>query len=143
LRQEFSTHFYAPPELEALADPDVTAALTAAARQLGISYDTGLTCTAADFYHGQGRPAAGFSGVDRSFLARMQARGVLNLEMEMAVYFTLARVCEYPIRAGGCAMVFADRYRDLVINPADIPETEDLLCKVGLLAVEILAKQHD
>ncbi len=38
-------------------------------------------------------------------------------------------------------MVFADRYRDTFISPADIPETEDLLCKVGLLAVEILAGQ--
>ena len=36
LRHEFVTQFYAPPEIEAVADPDITAALTAAARQLGI-----------------------------------------------------------------------------------------------------------
>lgn len=142
LRHEFATQFYAPPELEAVADPDITAALTAAARQLGLNYYTGVTCTAADFYHGQGRRAPGFPGLDPSLISRLQAQGVLNLEMEMAVYFTMAQVCEYSVRAGGCAMVFADRYRDTFINPGDIPGTEDLLCQAGLLAVEMLAGQE-
>jgi uridine phosphorylase len=142
LRHELVTQFYAPPEVDAVADPDITAALAAAARQLGIISHIGLTCTTADFFHAQGRAAPGFSGLDRSLLSRLQAQNVLNLEMEMAVYFTLARVCDTPMRAGGCAMVFADRYRDEFISPADIPETEDLLCKVGLLTVEILANQE-
>jgi uridine phosphorylase len=142
LRHEFVTQFYAPPEIEATADPDITAALTAAARELGVIYHTGLTCTAADFFHAQGRPALGFSGLDRSLLSRLQAQGVLNLEMEMAVYFTLAQVCDYPMRAGGCAMVFADRYRDTFINAAELDQAEELLCKVGLLAVEKLADQE-
>ncbi len=143
LRHEFVTQFYAPPEIEATADPDITAALTAAARQLGVIYHTGLTCTAADFFHAQGRPAPGFSGLDHSLLSRLQAQGVLNLEMEMAVYFTLAQVCDYPMRAGGCAMVFADRYRDTFISAADLDQAEELLCKVGLLAVEKLADQEE
>jgi uridine phosphorylase len=142
LRHEFVTQFYAPPEVQATADPDVTAALAAAARQLGAIYHQGLTCTAADFFHAQGRPAPGFSGPDPSLLSRLQAQGVLNLEMEMAVYFTLAQVCDYPMRAGGCAMVFADRYRDTFISPADMAGAEDLLCRVGLLAVEKLADQE-
>jgi uridine phosphorylase len=143
LRQEFVTHFYAPPEIEATADPDITAALTAASRQLGALYHTGLTCTAADFYHGQGRPAPGFTGLDRSLVARLQAQDVLNLEMEMAVYFTLAQVCDYPMRAGGCTVVFADRYRDTFISPADLDGAEDLLCRVGLLALELLAQPDE
>jgi uridine phosphorylase len=143
LRHEFITQFYAPPEIEAIADPDIAAALTAAARQLGVIYHSGLTCTAADFFHAQGRPAPGFSGLDHSLLSRLQAQGVLNLEMEMAVYFTLAQVCEYPMRAGGCAMVFADRYRDTFISPEDLVIAEELLCKVGLLAVEFLANQTE
>ncbi len=142
LRHEFVTQFYAPPEIEATADPDVTAALTAAARQLGVIYHTGLTCTAADFFHAQGRPAPGFPGLDRSLPSRLQAQGVLNLEMEMAVYFTLAQVCDYPMRAGGCAMVFADRYRDTFISAADMAGAEEILCRVGLLALERLANQE-
>jgi uridine phosphorylase len=141
LRHELVTQFYAPPEIEAVADPDITAALAAAARQLGIISHTGLTCTAADFYHAQGRRAPGFSGLDQTLLSRLQAQNVLNLEMEMAVYFTLAQVCDYPMRAGGCAMVFADRYRDTFISPTDLDQAEDLLCRVGLLAVETLAGQ--
>jgi uridine phosphorylase len=140
-RGEFVTQFYAPPEIGAVADPDITDALSRAARQLGIHSHTGLTYTAGDFYHGQGRPAPGFSGSDPSLISRLQAQNVLNMEMEMAVYFTLAQVCDYPMRAGGCAMVFADRYRDTFISPDNIPGTEELLCRVGLLAVEILAGQ--
>jgi uridine phosphorylase len=142
LRHELVTQFYAPPEVEATADPDITTALGSAARQLGLIYHAGLTCTAADFYHAQGRPAPGFSGVDASLLTRLQAQGVLNLEMEMAVYFTLAQVCDYPMRAGGCAMVFADRYRNTFIDRDHMDQTEELLCKVGLLAVERLADQE-
>lgn len=141
LRHEFVTHFYAPPEVEAVADPQITGALSAAARQLGMIYHTGLTCTAADFFHAQGRPAPGFAGLDTSLLTRLQAQGVLNLEMEMAVYFTLAQVCQNPMRAGGCAAVFADRCRNTFISPADLAQTEELLCRVGLLAVEILARE--
>lgn len=141
LRRDGVTHFYAPPEIEAVADPEVTAALTAAARQLGIVQHTGLTCTAADFYHAQGRPAPGFGGADASLLSRLQAQGVLNLEMEMAVYLTLARVCQHPIRAGGCAVVFADRYRDVFIGPEAMAAAEEMICRLGLLAVAKLAEQ--
>jgi uridine phosphorylase len=142
LRHDLVTQYYAAPEIEAKSDPDITYALTTAARQLGVIDHTGTTCTAADFFHAQGRTAPGFSGLDRSLLSRLQAQGVLNLEMEMAVYFTLAQVCDLHMRAGGCAMVFADRYRDTFISPADMIQAEELLCRVGLLAVEKLAGQE-
>ncbi|MGQ9920849.1 MAG: nucleoside phosphorylase [Desulfobacca sp.] len=139
LRHDGVTQYYAPPEVEATADPEVTAALQDAARQLGVVSHTGLTRTAADFYHAQGRPAPGFHGVDPSLLSRLQAQGVLSQEMEMAVYLTLARVCQHPIRAGGCAVVFADRYREVFIDPVAMAAAEDLICRVGLLAVTLMA----
>ncbi len=142
LRHDGVTQYYAPPELEATADPQVTAALEAAARQFGVVAHTGLTRTAADFYHAQGRTAPGFSGHDPSLLQRLQAQGVLSQEMEMAVYLTLARVCAYPIRAGGCAVVFADRYRDVFISPEEMAAAEEMICRVGLLTVELLAAQE-
>jgi len=143
LRHEFVSHFYAPPEIEAVADRDITQALIAAARQVGMIYHCGLTCTTADFFHGQGRAASGFSGVDLSLLSRLQAQGVLNLEMEMAVYLTLAKVCHYPMRAGGCTIVVADRHRDTFMGGEDLAAAEDLLCRVGLQAVEILASKGE
>ncbi|WP_449244732.1 nucleoside phosphorylase [Desulfobacca acetoxidans] len=141
LRQEFVTHLYAPPEIEAVADPDITQALIQAARQMGVSYHCGLTCTTADFYHGQGRAAPGFTGFDSSLLANLQVQGVLNLEMEMAVYLTLAQVCQYPMRAGGVTAVFADRCRSVIIDPQQATEAEELLCRIGLLAAELLVAQ--
>ncbi len=142
LRHDGVTFYYAPPEVEALADATVTAALQEAARQLGVVYHVGLTRTAADFYHGQGRAAPGFSGFDPTLLSRLQAQGVLNQEMEMAVYFTLARVCHHPIRAGGCAVVFADRYRDEFLDASARAAAEEMICRVGLLAVEIMATRN-
>lgn len=133
------TDLYAPPELEAKPDPAVTAALIQAVQDLGYPYHCGLTCTTADFYHGQGRPAPGFSGVDDTLLERWRREGVLNLEMEMAVYFTLARVSHWRLRAGGVAAVFADRYRGHFIALEDIGRVEERLCRVGLRAVELLA----
>lgn len=142
LRDDGVTQYYAPPEVEATADPEVTAALAAAARQLGVNYHIGLTRTAADFYHAQGRAVPGFRGADPSLISRLQAQGVLNQEMEMAVYLTLARVYQQPLRAGGAAVVFADRYRDVFIDPEAMAAAEDMICRVGLLAVEILAGQE-
>ncbi len=137
------TDLYAPPEMAARPDPGVTAALLQAVRELGYPCHHGLTCTTSDFYHGQGRVAYGFSGADQTLVARWQAEGVLNLEMEMAVYFTLAQVCHYPIRAGGVTAVFADRCRDRFISAAGRAEAEERLCRVGLRAVKLLQTQQN
>lgn len=137
------TDLYAPPELPAEPDPRVTAALLRAVQELGYPYHCGLTCTTADFYHGQGRAAPGFGGVNETLLQDWQAAGVLNLEMEMAVYFTLARVCRYPIRAGGVTAVFADRCRNLFIEGEARAQAEDRLCRVGLTAVTYLHTEKE
>ena len=55
----------------------------------------GLTCTTADFYAGQGREAPGFPALDPHKVARLSQAGVLNLEMEMSAYLTLAAVSTY------------------------------------------------
>ncbi len=60
LRDEQTTHFYAPPEFAAQAHPDVLAALQEAASQLQIPFHAGLTCTTDDFYGGLGRQPPGF-----------------------------------------------------------------------------------
>lgn len=138
-RRDGVTDLYAPPADVVEADPQVTAALRQAVQELGYRCHCGLTCTTADFYHGQGREAPGFTGADPTLLTRWRQEGVLNLEMEMAVYFTLARVSQWPLRAGGVTAVFADRYRERFIAPEEIPGVEERLCRVGLRAVELLA----
>ena len=72
-------------------------------------YHVGLTCTTADFYAGQGRAAPGFPILEPHKVARLSQAGVLNMEMEMSAYLTLAAVSTYQIRAGGVCLVLNNR----------------------------------
>ena len=72
--------------------PAIVAALNEAAGNLKVPHHVGLTCTTADFYAGQGRVVPGFPTLDPHKVARLSQAGVLNLEMEMSAYLTLAAV---------------------------------------------------
>ena len=141
LRDENTTHYYAPPELRALAHPQVLRALQEAAAALKIPYHVGVTCTTGDFYAGQGRTAPGFSTLDPQKVTRLSRMGVLNLEMEMSAYLTLAQVSTLNLRAGGVCAVFANRITGATAftSPRLMRLAEQRLTAVGLKAVEILA----
>jgi uridine phosphorylase len=109
LRDEDTTRHYAPPDLKAQAHPAVLAALKAAAAALKAPYHVGVTCTSSDFFAGQGREVPGFPTLEPGKVARLSQAGVLNLEMEMSVYLTLAAVSSLKLRAGGACAVFAQR----------------------------------
>jgi uridine phosphorylase len=141
-RDENTTHAYAPADFVPQAAPEVVAALTAAAGSLKAPYHVGLTCTTADFYAGQGREAPGFPGLDPRKVARLSQAGVLNLEMEMAVYLTLAAIATVPIRAGGACLVVNNRVTGQGIPTAQAQgQAGRRLIDVGLLALTILAAE--
>ena len=73
-------------------------------------------------------------------MARLSQAGVLNLEMEMSAYLTLAAVATYPIRAGGACLVLNNRItgQGLTSVPAR-RRAERRLIDVGLRALAILA----
>jgi uridine phosphorylase len=142
LREENTSHCYAPPEFPARAHPQILAALTRAAAELQVPYHVGLTCTSPDFYAGQGRLAPGFPGLEPGKVARLEAQGVLNLEMEMSVYLTLAAVSSYRLRAGGACAVFNNRITGGRFGSAPARrQAERRLIAVGFRALEILAAQ--
>src|SRR4030042_388783 len=84
---------------------------------LKVPYHLGVTCTTADFYAGQGRPAPGFPILDPHKVEKLSRAGVLNLEMEMSVYLTLAAVSTLNLRAGGACAVFANRIHGTFAGP--------------------------
>ena len=139
LRDEDTTRHYAPADLKARAHPEVLAALRQAAASLKAPYHVGLTCTTSDFYAGQGRPAPGFPIRDPEKVEHLSRAGVLNLEMEMSVYLTLAAVSTLDLRAGGVCAVFANRIHGTFANPRLRARAENRLIDTGLLALEILA----
>ena len=93
-------------------------------------------------YAGQGRAAPGFPAPDPEFLPNLAKSGVLNMEMEMAVYLALAAASTYEIRAGGACLVLDNHESDIGFASATAKRRgEKLLIQVGLRALEILAKQ--
>lgn len=141
LRDERTTHFYASPQLQALAHPQVVKALKQAAVELHAPYHLGLTCTTADFFAGQGRQVPGFPCREPDKVARLQKSGVLNFDMEMSVYLTLARVSTYQLRAGGVCVVFANRLtgESLFTHRQLRKQAEARLLQVGLRSLTLLA----
>lgn len=141
LRDENTSHYYADPDFLAPAHPAVVRALQQAAEDLKAPYHVGTTCTTSDFYAGQGRRVPGFPCLDPDKVARLAAAGVLNLEMEMSVYLTLAHVSTYPLRAGGVCAVLAQRVTGALVFDVrkHIRLAERRLIQVGLRALEILS----
>lgn len=89
VRQDGTSHEYAPPEFPAVADFDITCALVEAAKKLGFSSHTGVVQSKDSFYgqHSPNRmPIAG------ELLAKWEAwkrLGVLASEMEAAAIYTV------------------------------------------------------
>jgi uridine phosphorylase len=138
-REEDTSRHYAPAAVEARAHPAVLAALKEAAATLKVPYHVGVTCTTADFYAGQGRPAPGFPILDPDKVMHLSRAGVLNLEMEMSVYLTLAAVSTLALRAGGACAVFANRILGTFADLRLRARAEKRLIATGLRALEILA----
>ena len=142
LRDENTTRHYAPARLQARAHPQVLAALTKAAAALKVPHHVGTTSTTDDFYAGQARVMPGFPTLDPDKVARLSRAGVLNFEMEMSVYLTLARVSTFQLRAGGACQVVVNRIHDTFATPALLRLGERRLIDVGLLALTILARRN-
>jgi uridine phosphorylase len=140
LRDEHTSHYYGPDTGPVAAHPDVLHSLIQAAEELQVPHHIGATCTTSDFYAGQGRRVPGFPTVEVDKVDRLHRAGVLNLEMEMAVYLALARVSYYSLRAGGVCAVFTNRVTgDKAFGlKRRRREAEGRLLAVGLRALEIL-----
>jgi uridine phosphorylase len=141
LREENTTHFYAPADVKAPAHPEVLAALKEAAANLEVPYHVGVTCTSPDFYAGQGRVVPGFPTLAPDKVACLSRAGVLNLEMEMSAYLTLAQVSTLNLRAGGACVAVNNRISGVFAAARSFRQAEQQLIQVGLRAVEILAKK--
>ena len=101
----------APVEYPAAADPFLTVALVAAARELGVEYHVGITASVDTFYEGQERMA---SSANPNLLRWLHGitdeyrrLNVLNYEMESGTLFKMAGV--YGFAAGCVCGVVAQR----------------------------------
>ena len=89
VRQDGTSHEYAPPEFPAVANFDTVAALVAAAKSLDLCYHTGVVQSKDSFY-GQHSPAR--MPTSSALLEKWEAwkrLGVLASEMEASTLFTV------------------------------------------------------
>ena len=89
VRQDGTSHEYAPPEFPAVADTDVLFALARAAKNLGYSHHTGVVQSKDSFYgqHSPARmPTAGALAEKWEAWKRL---GVLASEMEASTLYTV------------------------------------------------------
>lgn len=140
IRDENTSHYYAPPDFMAPAHPAVVQALKAAAAELKIPHHVGITCTTSDFYAGQGRTAPGFTCRDPGKVERLRAAGVLNFEMEMSAYLTLAHISSLSLRAGGACVVLDNVITggETFASRKEKERAVGRLIRMGLRALELL-----
>ncbi|MBX8633520.1 MAG: nucleoside phosphorylase [Candidatus Thermoplasmatota archaeon] len=127
-RKDGTSRSYVPDTFPALAHTDIISALTAAAKKLGLRYQSGLTLSVDGFYSEnkiidkgiiKSMSHLGFalSGTENS-LGDAKKLGVKNIEMEMGTVLTLTTL--WGIRGGGVCLV-SDvapwHYTEDVIDP--------------------------
>lgn len=119
VRLDGASHHFAPIEYPAVADHTCTAALVAAADQLGLASHVGVTASSDTFYPGQERYDTVSGYVNRRFVgsrAEWEALHVLNYEMEGATLFTMCAANGW--RAAMVAGVLVNR------SAQEIPDDE-------------------
>ncbi len=149
VRDDGTSISYVPVAFPALADHRVVGALLAAAESRGVRHRAGVTWSLDAFYarnavlgEGGAIEPMTFGGYRPPGLARMiedyRAAGVLNMEMESGVLFTLATL--YGLRAG-CICVVSDRTPWPGPAELDIDKNMDACIAVATDAMLALARE--
>jgi uridine phosphorylase len=137
VRLENMTSFWVPDGYPAVAHPDVVQALAGAAESAGARWHAGITATAPGFYAAQGRGVPGWPIRFPELPDDLLRAGVLNFEMEASALLVLASVRRF--RAGCVCVVFANRARNVFIQPDRKAAAEHLCVRTGLAAAHRLA----
>lgn len=136
IRQEGTSHEYAPPEYPAAADYTVTSALVEAAKELGYPWHAGVVQNKDSFY-GQHSPSR--MPIANTLLEKWEAwkrLGVLSSEMESAALFVVAAALG--VRCGTVLHTVWNQERKLEgYTEPDNHNTERAIC-VAILAMRRL-----
>ncbi|MDH3744887.1 MAG: hypothetical protein OES47_07290 [Acidobacteriota bacterium] len=151
VRDERTTHDYAPPEFPALAHPAAVEALRAGARSEGLAEETflGICHSKASFYAREfGHGPAGKANLE--YCAWLRRCGVVASEMEASTLFVLAAAASGPpapiggsapsdCQAGAVLAVYATDDPERDFAPALAVESERKAIRVALAGVSVWA----
>lgn len=125
VRLDGASRHYAPIEYPAVADPELSLALTQAARKEGLIAHLGITASSDTFYPGQERYDSHSGYVIKHLqgsLREWKQLRVLNYEMESATLLTQAQVLG--LRAGCITGIVAKRIDGEAIDEEIYPKAE-------------------
>ena len=138
VRLENTSTFFVHEGYPCVANHEVILALLESAKRVGVKYHTGITATAAGFYGGQSRSTPFFKPRFEDIPGELEKMNVVNAEMESSTLFSLSSMAGF--RAGTVCAIIAERWRNKFISPEGLLKVEMDCVKVGLGAVEVLAK---
>ena len=138
VRMEGTSREYAPIEYPAVADLEVANALVAAAKELGVTYHTGVV-QCKDAFYGQHEPER--MPVSYELLNKWEAwkrLGCKASEMESAAMFICAS--KLRARAGSCFLVVANQEREKLGLENPVAHDTDMAIQVAVEAIRKLIK---
>ncbi len=136
IRYEHTSQEYAPIEFPAVADFEVTTALVTAAKNLGMSYKTGVVQCKDSFY---GQHSPGRMPVSYELLEKWEAwkrLGVKASEMESAALFVVA--ASLGCRCGSCFHVIWNQEREAAGLDQNMTENTSSAIATGVEAIKLL-----
>ena len=139
VRQDGTSREYAPIELPAVADFDITTALRAAAEENGYNYHIG-TVQCKDSFYGQHSPEA--SPVYYELKQKWESwkrLGVKASEMESAALFVVAAALG--CRCGSCFHVIWNQEREKAGLDQDMSEDTSAAVKVAVEALKLVIER--
>ncbi len=141
VRQDGTSHEYAPPEFPAVPNTDTLFSLVEAAKALGANYHTGIVQSKDSFY-GQHSPAK--MPIADELCRKWEAwkrLGVLASEMEASTLFTVGATLGLRCGAVFCCVWNQERYSAGYDSKQDESHDTDLAIKVAVDAVRRLIEK--
>ena len=141
VRQDGTSHEYAPPEFPAVPDTDVLFALVNAAKKLDLPYHTGVVQSKDSFY-GQHSPKR--MPTATALLEKWEAwkrLGVLSSEMEASTLFTVSATLGARSGAVFTSVWNQERYDAGLDTDTDETHDTDNAIKIAIEALKILISE--
>lgn len=141
VRMEGTSREYAPIEYPAVADLEVTNALVASAKNLGLPWHAGVV-QCKDAFYGQHAPEtlpAGYELINK-WNAWLRL-GCLASEMESAALFIVAAARH--VRCGSCFLVMANQEREKAGLPNPVVHDTDTAIRVAVGAIRRLIEADE
>lgn len=139
IRMEGTSKEYAPIEFPAIANLEITNALVKSAKNLGLTYHTGVV-QCKDSFYGQHSPEK--MPVNYELLNKWEAwkkMGCLASEMESAALFIVGSFLKVQVGSVFLAVANQEREKQNLDNP--IVHDTDLAIKTAIEAIKILIKE--